>query len=203
MIDKKSIEVYKSIKAPDCVKERILSFDSEGNKKQDAVQAGLVRRTLLRTVSPVAALAACIALMIGIAMPIGNSQAEYDIIINGAKVGEKPVCISQQGEDEVAMAASRRMHVLTVPITLNQEEDAEMSVTSGNLQLLAESGEILEEAPSVQKKEQQSVCWILDGWELDEPAVLTVTADEFSMTYQVYKEDASGFYFITLKGKVN
>lgn len=199
MIDKKSIEVYKSIKAPDSIKERIQFFESEACKVQDCQETGVRKQSLVRTFRPVIGLAACLTLVVGIAMPLANSQAGDDIFINGTKVGKNPICISKQGEDKVATA--RMMDLITVPINLNQE-DAEMSVTSGNLQLLADSGEVVEEAPTIQKEDGQSVYWILDGLEFDEP-VLTVKTKECKMTYQAYKEDTSGLYYITLKGKVN
>ena len=117
MIPESTAALYKSIKAPDSLQQRI-----------DAKMAETPAEKKKNRYLPILAAAACLAVVISLTVP-----RQATISINGNTVGTTPVAIAQPApmQRAIALAAAEP---LVIELELNSKKDAAITVTHGEIE---------------------------------------------------------------------
>lgn len=182
MIDQESIEAYKSIKAPESLKERVLAFDqTEGKGKKNA-----------RFIRTFASIAACLVLFAGVSVTMLRNQQDQGIFLDGQQIGTTPVQVT--GEEN-QFARLRMLDGITIQLVV--KEDATLEVTEGRLQVDTKEDYLIPKESPVHVVEDTNFYWTLEEGSQGE---LTISNDRVVMDYEMYQDETSKQYYIKLKG---
>lgn len=181
MIDKKSIEAYRNIKAPAGLRDRVLAFDTAKDREQK-------RPRYLRMAT---GLAACLILAAGISIPMLWNHQGQGLTMDGQQIKSAPVQVAFQ-EPDIALARIQQKLVIELELT----EDGEVQVSKGSLQMLTKEDELLREGERLSVKGHVKLDWLLE--ETDQ-AELTITTTKAVMTYEMYRDETSKQYYMKLK----
>lgn len=187
IIDRDSIERYQSIKAPERIKEKIERL--EHSKKQ---------RTSFFNYKTYAGLVASCALVLGI-YSYGQGQSVNGLIIQQQVVDSNPICVSQEQTDKLRLA--RMEPFLTIPIELEQDQNVQLKVSGGVLEVTNTKGLIVKESQKVTKSENESVNWKVPEQSEAKEYLLTVVGKKETLIYRLYQEKTSQLYYIKLSEK--
>jgi hypothetical protein len=134
MIDDKSKDLYKSIKAPDALRERILKLEAEEMNtpaKSDSAKKPLGS---LRAFGPLLASAASFAIIVSVALVTVLSRIPATLTFGGSEISDSPVQIAgfaPMGMRITPDATSDGRATLT--FALNGEGQNTVTVTQGDL----------------------------------------------------------------------
>lgn len=194
MIDDKSLEIYRQIQAPDSLKEKVLVFEESENRRKPTKMDFIIQ------FRPLMGVAACLVFIVVMAVVFSNKQPYIGIYVAGEKVGNSPVNAMTETEPEIATV--RMVNEWIIPIEVESKQVITMSVTTGSLTVTDKDGEIATENDEVEKQKDQTVQWVLDAQEAELPAELIVEYAGYQLTYQLYQDETSEQYYMTLKEKV-
>lgn len=181
MIDKKSLEAYRRIKAPEGLRDRVLQLDV--SKERDKTKVKILRAAV--------SVAACLVLAAGVSVTMMRNQPLNGIFLEGKQIGANPVLLHENNEG-IALA---RMHQ-SITIPLEVKEQATFQVTEGYLQLSEGEEALAEKDEAVQIKAKTKVNWVVED---AKQAVLTVTTKKTKQSYEMYQDKTSKQYYIKLK----
>lgn len=184
MIDKKSIEAYRHIKAPEPLRDRVLAVNIE--KEQEPRHK---RPVFLKTVASVAA---CLILVAGISVPMLQNQQKQGLFLNGSKIGSSPAAVTREAND---FALARMQQGTTILLDL-KEHAATVMVSDGTLQVRSKKDELQNEGKTVTVEGEARLNWLIEE---AVQADLTVTTKKAVKIYEMYQDEASEKYYIRLK----
>lgn len=128
MFSENQIKAYKSISAPEELKQKVLAMEESRKKPSFKV------RNL-----GVYAVAACLVIVMSLPGIFGGSDLSAKIY--GAEIGSEPIAFSTANEG-VAILDARTMPGVSVDIELETEKDVEVTVSEGTVLLFdAETGQ--------------------------------------------------------------
>lgn len=119
MFEKREIEAYKSITAPDELRERVLSADYS-----------VARRSIQHKIGALVAMAACMILIVGLPMYVLRSSAKPEILLHGEPLTADGIAIIEESAVP-AEASARSTPTFSVQLELELKCETEISVTEG------------------------------------------------------------------------
>lgn len=146
MISKDDIRLYKSIQAPDSLKEKVPAQAKEAQPKNTR-----------RHFAGAALIAACLALVPVSLFPFGNPVLRFE----GQVIGASPVSVT-----EAAQYSIRTASLAPTVIELELSQDAEVSASAGETEFVDETliwtlpPEVTEATLSVTKKEKTTLYFL-------------------------------------------
>lgn len=173
MNDEKTAQIYMSIKAPAELRERVMETASQG------APAASSKKAVLRAILP---LAACFALVIGLAVFSVGNFGKLSVSVSGVKVGGEPVAAE-------VPAMARLIEAEDTSIILNVETGAEtvVSVSEGSIRLSgSESG-----GESITVGSDCEIVWSLSSARA-ESAVITFSNKNGDTSFCLEKDAATG-----------
>lgn len=191
MIDEKSKEIYQRIKAPEGLRERLLSYEPQSKRRSSH---GL---HLALTV------AACLVLVVSGAFTIplittstSGNTGNVDVFSGGQKIGTSPVPVSTDGIDEnqnLRLMLDRNEIFLEV----KGEKAMTVEVSKGVLRVEETSGQVGAEETSVFLKKGN--CQLV--WEMNDAtdAFLTISTKDSVIKYEMYQDKTSKKYYMKVK----
>ena len=190
MIDEKSKEIYRSIKAPEGLRERLLSYEPQ-NKRRSS-----------HTLRMVLTVAACLLLVASATFTIplvtkttSGNTGSVDIFLEGHKIGTSPVPVSLNGIN--ANQNQRRIKGSSqIFLEVKGDETMTAEVSKGVLRVERPNVHVVSEETSVCVKED---CQLV--WEIDEPtdALLTISTKDSVTKYVMYQDQTSKKYYMKVK----
>lgn len=124
MFDKKEIEAYKSITAPDELRERV--FSTAANNIFES------KRTIQRKIGAVAAAAAGLIILVGLPVYMLRSSAKPEILLFGDPLTADGIAIIEESAVS-AEASARSTPTFSVRLELELKCKTEISVTDGTM----------------------------------------------------------------------
>lgn len=121
MIDKKDIDAYLSIKAPDELRDRVLS---EQTKKHNHIQP-IVRVCY--------GLAAVFAVMIAVFVFYPSARA--DVYVDGSPIGDEGIVISQTQNPNARMMPMSAASEYPIPLKIQTKAKTSVAVNCGSIRL--------------------------------------------------------------------
>lgn len=192
MIKKEVSQLYQEIKAPDDLRDRILSKAAEDNIKHPPI-IGAFQRSM----KPVLGLVGCFLLIILFSIASIGNFGDTKIHIAGALIGEEPVCVSEN-HPEIARMSFSLDSMLVIPIEVESKKQVRMEVTKGVLQLFRQE-ELIEEGAAVWVEAGQSIQWHVSTSTQEESTCLNITIGEQRTEYLLYQDLVTGVWFMTVQ----
>lgn len=190
MIDEKSKEVYRSIKAPEDLRERVLSYEPQSKKRSS------------QTLRLALTMAACLVLVASATFTIplvtkitSGNTANVDIFLDGQKIGTSPVPVSQNSID-VKRSVRHVQEGNEIFLEVKGDETMTAEVTKGVLRVEGTNDQSVSEETSVcVNKDCQLV------WEIDDAtdAYLTISTKDSVTKYELYQDQTSKKYYMKVK----
>lgn len=165
MPDKKTVDAYRSIRAPEELREKVLSSTKEENRPKNNI-------VVFRKISSVAAVLAAVVLASLVVVSPWNDVKVAGV--NG-KIGSSYTSVK---DNENAAVFARYSDELTVPLTLDVSKDTEITVTDGNV--TDEAGEMIS---AVGKGEKADIYWTIPA--ADEDVSYEMTLSNSKNTYLI------------------
>ena len=125
MFDKKEVEAYQNISAPDDLRERVLSAC-------EAVQPR--KRSLAEAVRMLSALAACFVLVAVFSVFAIGNFGTFSVSVDGKTLTENRITLAAN-ECDVAPLAMRMLSGKEVPLLFTLSEETEFSVSGGTMRM--------------------------------------------------------------------
>ena len=158
MFSENQIKEYKSISAPEELRQKVLSM-----KKAEKKQAFKVRNI------GIYAAAACLVLVLSLSGIFGNGDISASL--NGKPLGDEAVSV--QSDSSIAMLDARSLDELSVDIEIETGKNAEIEVSDGSIQISdTETGEVSENTSFKGKK---IVRWSIPNADESRAYEMTVT----------------------------
>ncbi len=188
IFDSKDIQAYKSIKAPEALKSKIYATgDLEKAPSMQKKTSILTNRRLTKTLSAIAA-CLCFAVLAGTALGLLNG-GQVAVSYFGAPLTEAGTQI-QTNMAAPAAQDMRQASGVVIPITVEADSEATVTVSNGEIYTADENGEIGESLGKTAKIDSQtSLCWVVDQGAT--ACELTVKQGLRAYTY-VYESGADG-----------
>lgn len=130
MLDKNHIEEYKNIKAPEELKEKVMSLSESNIVPLEAKKRSVIKK--------IAAAAACAAIIFAGSYALYNDSGRIEVSSNGAELGASPVAAVSAEESPYVMRASM---VDTVKLDVDITKDTTVLVDEGEVRIITESNE--------------------------------------------------------------
>lgn len=158
MFSENQIKEYKSISAPEELRQKVLSM-----KKAEKKQAFKVRNI------GIYAAAACLVLVISLSGVFGGN--DFSASFNGQKLDSGAVTV--QTDSGIAMLDARSLDELSVDIEIETSKNAEIEVSDGSIQISdTETGEV---SDNTSFKGKKIVRWTIANADESETYEMTVT----------------------------
>lgn len=198
MFDKKTVDLYKSIHAPDSLKERIKKMESESTVSTSTPfpreqENTAYKKAVFKKKYWISSLASCAAALCIIFAAVLAIPKSTKLSVNGAHAGSSPITISNSAE--TASLATARMALsenLSCELSIATDFDTVISISKGDLSSENASG-----MKTVTVNSDTDFTWSLTGFSAGDTATLTVESDGKSQTYLVYFDDAVGKWLLT------
>lgn len=187
-------EAYKSVKASDALRERIL-FEAEET-------AFAEKKSFISVINRKAAAfaaAACAAVIIGVGAisALTSDAGGVSLYYCGSPVGEEAVTIEARGAQAVSFGA-KSVTTSGLPLELKIDGRTKISVTDGEMQIFdSETDELLFVGTDFTASENVTVYWNLSDVTEEVPCILVDTEKEYSI--YTLEESSSLGYTIRLK----
>ena len=215
MINQQKIEQYKSIKAPESLREKVMArcintvsdgemtmtdrkiSRSDKLPNQQPTEAERRLHRLITRFRPVIGVAACLAVIIGISLASIGNWGSTTILISEMEVGTTPVSLNPENTNS-RISPMRLREVLTIPITVDSRKDALAEVSDGILQHYDSEGMFLGESDNVTFSSDEQLVWLLEDAGSDARAELVITIGKKSTHYEVVEDSLTGIFRIHL-----
>lgn len=171
MTDKKEIEAYLSIKAPESLKVRIETERERSRSKN------------LATVRSFYALAACLALVVIVFLflPMNNTSLYFD----GNKVTSKGVVLGEVPNVNARVMTLSTASSVNIPLEIKTDKKVKVSVTNGFLAL--PDSEIITQEIEIDK--DTSLVWVAEGDFYLQEYNLIIEKEKELICYSISKDD--------------
>lgn len=189
MFDKKEIEAYQNISAPDDLRERVLSACEEGGSGKRGF-AGMVRM--------LSALAACFVLVAVFSVFAIGNFGTFSVSVDGKTLTENGMTLAAN-EGDVAPLAMRMLSGKEVPLLFTLSEKTEFSVSGGTMRMFdPETNALLASGSTLVAENDVMIRWtVLAEADETENAVLSFEmtvrrgkkSDTVLLTYDAASQD--------------
>lgn len=188
MFDKKSIDLYKSIIAPDSLRARVLNL-----QVQSAAKPGVYMFRQRRRIAFTLAASFLIIFLISFA---GVNISRVSLFVCGQEAGDSPVLVSA-GRLVRQYTVEPKNELLSVPLELNTHQATSMTVSSGRLSVTdTTTGEELRSGTSLNFSKSQQMYWILGDVSKTDFAELIITVKNKKTIYILSRDDLTGIWTI-------
>lgn len=124
MFDKKIVDAYKEISAPEELKERVMSSCLDEKTSE--------RGSFSRNLRMYATLAACFVLIVAFSVFAVGNFGDLSVSVYGKTLTSEPMALSEPDTAPIAYSAGPRMvRRMTVPLELEVDSETEISVSGG------------------------------------------------------------------------
>ncbi len=176
MFDKKQLDAYNSIKAPDELYEKVIG--SESTKKKSKIYL----------IPLVASFAACLVIFVGAFIAFDSSELKVSVF------GEELTStVSYNPSSEASVASARALPTLSVPVELEISKTTEVSVSSGFILLGASSP-----ATSVTSDENIQLIWEIELKDDFTPCEMTLKDKNGTTTLTLTQDETDGSYIVRI-----
>lgn len=181
MFDKKDIDSYRSISAPNELRERVMTYFKEESNAKTA------KKYRIPEIYKFSAMAVCMLLVLVIGILFySNNNSKLSVWVNGEKLTSEAITISSS-DDGIAPANARAMLGFDIPIEFDIKRQTEISVSGGMMQVFdEETGELIALETTFFTDKSVKIVWEIS------------TAD-INAAYEMYVSDAKDSYTITPK----
>lgn len=188
MFDKKTVDTYKSIKAPDTLRQRVALLEIE--KK-------LSEQTRKKRLLPIAVsgAAACFLAVMIIGLALRANSKDNALIYLGTVIGSDPVAI--RSEEAVASFGMSRVYQSGIPLELSVKSESKVSVSDGMLFVYdSKSGELISVVTHVTLSDDTDIRWDVSKIKTSLPELYVETKNERTV-YALKTEDDEYFIYMT------
>ena len=173
MYQEKDLEIYRQIKAPAELRNRISSAVEKTQKKQ---------RTVCAVVT------ASMVLMVSVN---GWMHSQHTILsINEKPVTYRSVEIQNEGEEPWVICEGKKQNgLIQIPMEIDVEKNAHIEISEGTLQQSKEQERIME----MDISEKTVIYWTLDANTMIDP-ICTITVGEDIYRYEIFMDERKAVY---------
>lgn len=187
MFNQKEIEAYKSIKAPDSLRDNIMAdYDLDYTPKHTLYSGRL---------KAFASVAACVILIIAFSVFTMKDFGSFSASVNGERLSSESILFTSN-QPALMTADARALSTVSVPIELDIHRDTEITVSNGTMQVLDDkTGEVLFTETTINTDTDTSVCWevIIDD---ASPYKMTVSDTKKTHVITLAFDDTAGEWTI-------
>ena len=191
MFDKKSMDIYKDITAPDSLRKRVLNLQASTGAKPKLFPPLHTRRWAY-------SLAASVLVIFLFSLAAVNFGS-VKLTVCGQPAGDSPVLV-MTGRSVMPFSADPTMagELLSIPLELGTHRQTELKVSAGRLVVLDDStGEERMSATTLKLSKNQQLYWVLEDAAKTGSAQLIITAGQQKTTYVLSRNDSKGLWAIT------
>ncbi len=176
MFDKKQIDAYNSIKAPDELYEKVISNGASTKKSK------------IYLLPLVASFAACLVIFVGAFMAFNSSGLKVSVFGQ-----ELTSTVSYTPESEAGVALARAVPTLSVPVELDVNKATDISVSSGFIFLGASSP-----ATSVTVEEKTELTWLVELTDDFTSCEMTLKDSKGTTTLTLTQDETDGSFTVRI-----
>ncbi len=177
MFDERKIEAYKSITAPDELRERVL------NTAQTSADSSLRKRTITHKVCSAAAMAAGLMLVVGLPMYMLNKGSAPEVSFNGQLLTADRISVSEINSG-VSVASTRSCTTAEIPLELDIDRRTEISLSGGTMKISQpDTDTVLYSGADYSTDSDVNIQWRIDA--LESSQTYCMTLDDNKNTYEI------------------
>lgn len=157
MFDKKVVDAYQNIKAPDELKEKILSSCTDAKAPE--------RRSWMKNMRLLSSLAACLFLAVVFSVFAMHGSGETSVSVRGRALASEPVELSELNISPALYSAEpRAFYEAKVPVEVKVTGKTRISVSDGVMQVCdADTEEVLYTGCEFTTEEDILIQWIVNS----------------------------------------
>ena len=174
MFDKKVVDAYQNIKAPDELKEKVLSSCTASKARE--------RKSLMKNMKLLSSLAACLILAVAFSVFAMRSSGGVSVSVRGRALASEPVELSELNISPALYSAEpRAFYEADVPVEVRVTGKTRISVSDGTMQISdADTGEVLFTGSEFTTEKDVLIHWIVNN---------VAQTEQFEMLIESHKED--------------
>lgn len=174
MFDKKVVDAYQNIKAPDELKEKVLSSCTASKARE--------RKSLMKNMKLLSSLAACLILAVAFSVFAMRSSGGVSVSVRGRALASEPVELSELNISPALYSAEpRAFYEADVPVEVRVTGNTRISVSDGTVQISdADTGEVLFTGSEFTTEKDVLIHWIVNN---------VAQTEQFEMLIESHKED--------------
>lgn len=185
MFDQKQTEAFRSITAPEELRERILAMEQ---KKP---------RNSRRLIMSISSAAACLLLIAAIPLFGRTPQKNPIFSVNGTTIAEEAILLSEENSGVMA-ASARTVQKYTAVISAEFPTDTTLAVSDGIMELTSiDSSGIIGKGEECKAKGNVLIRWTVDIPTENAQYYLTADTDGKEKTFRLNYESASALWYIS------
>ena len=184
MFDEKEIAAYRSIAAPQDLKDKVLSSCTAQTPK---------RRDLRKLSRVISALAACLVLATVLTTYAVGNYTSLDVAVSDRVLNEDSSLAFTAQDNGIAVAMHREVPVTTVPFTFDGH--ATLRVSGGVMNVI-ENGEIVYIGTEYETNGKTLVHWTVSGDETSQTLEMTVIGRFKTETIVLHYDEANGAWIV-------
>lgn len=186
MIDKKAVgEIYKSIKAPDSLRKRVMSIEVPEGKT-------VLFFTRYRSAT---AVAASLILIIAAVLMVAGNYYSVGLSVNGQAIGTSPAAIAADINAKAVQPTLTTNTELSVPLDINVKAQATVSIEEGYLSINGKNSVVLTADSG------NAVTWLLPEYNRDSVYSLRISTAYKKQSYQLYFDNGQNNWVIKASKK--
>lgn len=187
MFDRKQAEAFRSITAPEELRERILAMEQKKT------------RNSRRFIMSISSAAACLLLVAAIPLWGKTTQKKPVFSVNGTTIAEEAILLSEESSG-VMTASARTVQKYTAVISAEFPTDTTLAVSDGSMELTSiDSNGIIGQGEECKTKGKVLIRWTVDIPAKDAQYYLTADTDGKEQTFSLNYESASALWYISLE----
>lgn len=185
MFDQKQADAFRSITAPEELRERVLAMEQKKSRNS---------RRLIMSISSAAA---CLLLVAAIPLRGRTLQKKPVFSVNGTTLAEEAMLLSDESSGAMT-ASARTVQKYTAVISAEFPTDTTLAVSDGRIELTSiDSSEVIGQGEECKAKGEVLIRWTVDIPEKDAQYYLTADTDSKEQTITLYYESAAGLWYIS------
>ena len=157
MFDKKVVDAYQNIKAPDELKEKVLSSCTASKVPE--------RKSWLKNMRLLSSLAACLLLAVAFSIFASRNFDEVSVSVGGKALASEPVELSELNISPALYSAEPRVfYEADVPVEIRVNGTTRISVSGGMMKISdADTNEVLYTGSEFTTDEDVLIHWIVNN----------------------------------------
>jgi hypothetical protein len=184
MFDQKQTDAFRSITAPEELRERVLAMEQ---KKP---------RNSRRIIMGISSAAACLLILAAIPFFGRTPQKNPVFSVNGTTLAEEAMLLSDESSGAMT-ASARTVQKYTAVISAEFPTDTTLAVSDGRIELTSiDSSEVIGQGEECKAKGEVLIRWTVDIPEKDAQYYLTADTDSKEQTITLYYDSASNLWYI-------
>lgn len=188
MFDKKTVDAYQNIKAPDDLKEKILS--------SYAVSKAPERRSWIKNMRLISSLAACLLLAVAFSVFAIRNFGEVSVSVGGKSLASEPVELSELNISPALYSIEPRVsYEANVPVEIRVTGETRVSVSDGTMVISdADTGTVLYTGSEYTAGEDIAILWtVSSGTDTEQFEMLIDSSKKDFVLVLNYDENTGGW----------